>query len=133
MARVALVTGGTRGIGAAISVALRQQGRTVVAVYAGNEKSATAFHEETGIRTMRFDVASFEACQKAVAEIASAKNSRWAYCDRCLNQTKRWMTPSVRLAADIMIQATWTQFISSQRRKVRLPREPTCLRCSPRC
>ena len=65
------MTGGTRGIGAAISVALKQQGRTVVAVYAGNEKSATAFHEETGIRTMRFDVASFEACQKAVAEIAT--------------------------------------------------------------
>jgi acetoacetyl-CoA reductase len=71
MARVALVTGGTRGIGASISVALKQQGRTVVAVFAGNEKAATAFHEETGIRTMRFDVASFEACQKAVAEIAA--------------------------------------------------------------
>ena len=71
MARVALVTGGTRGIGAAISVALKQQGRIVVAVYAGNEKAATAFHEETAIRTVCFDVANFEACQKAVAEIAA--------------------------------------------------------------
>jgi acetoacetyl-CoA reductase len=69
MARVALVTGGTRGIGAAISVALKQAGRLVVANYAGNEKAAAAFHEETGIRTMRFDVCSFDECQKAVAQI----------------------------------------------------------------
>jgi acetoacetyl-CoA reductase len=69
MARVALVTGGTRGIGAAISVALKQAGRIVIANYAGNEKAATAFHEETGIRTMRFDVCSFEECQKAVERI----------------------------------------------------------------
>ena len=53
MARVALVTGGTRGIGAAISVALKQQGRTVVANYAGNEQAAAAFHEETGIQTVK--------------------------------------------------------------------------------
>ena len=71
MARVALVTGGTRGIGAAISTALKQEGRIVVANYAGNEKAATAFHEETGIRTMRFDVGSFEACQQAVQQIVA--------------------------------------------------------------
>jgi acetoacetyl-CoA reductase len=69
MARVALVTGGTRGIGAAISVALKQAGRVVVANYAGNEKAAAAFHEETGIRTARFDVCSFEECQKAVEQL----------------------------------------------------------------
>ena len=66
MARVALVTGGTRGIGAAISAALKQQGRIVVANYASNEKAATAFHEETGIRVVRFDVCNFEACEAAV-------------------------------------------------------------------
>ena len=71
MARVALVTGGTRGIGAAISVALNQEGRIVVANYAGNENAAAAFHEETGIRTMRFDVSSFEACQQAVEQIVA--------------------------------------------------------------
>jgi acetoacetyl-CoA reductase len=71
MARVALVTGGTRGIGAAISVALKQDGRIVVANYAGNETAAAAFHEETGIRVVRFDVSSFEACQKSVAEIVA--------------------------------------------------------------
>ena len=69
MARVALVTGGTRGIGAAISVALKQQGRVVVANYASNEKAAAAFHEETGIRVARFDVCSFEACEAAVEQI----------------------------------------------------------------
>jgi acetoacetyl-CoA reductase len=69
MARVALVTGGTRGIGGAISTALKQAGRIVVANYAGNEKAATAFHEETGIRTARFDVCSFEECQKAVEQL----------------------------------------------------------------
>ena len=66
MARVALVTGGTRGIGAAISVALKEQGRIVVANYAGNEKAAAAFHEETGIRVAKFDVSDFDECQTAV-------------------------------------------------------------------
>ena len=71
MARVALVTGGTRGIGASISTALKQDGRIVVANYAGNEKAAAAFHEETGIRVAKFDVCSFEACQKALEQIVA--------------------------------------------------------------
>jgi acetoacetyl-CoA reductase len=69
MARVALVTGGTRGIGASISTTLKQQGRVVVANYAGNETAAAAFHEETGIRIVRFDVSSLAACEKAVEQI----------------------------------------------------------------
>ncbi|MFQ3623163.1 MAG: acetoacetyl-CoA reductase [Acetobacteraceae bacterium] len=69
MARVALVTGGTRGIGAGISKALVAQGRTVVASYAGNEAAARAFAAETGCRVERFDVADFEACKAAVARI----------------------------------------------------------------
>jgi acetoacetyl-CoA reductase len=71
MARIALVTGGSRGIGAAISVALKGQGRTVIANYASNEKAAAAFHDETGIRTVRFDVCSFEECERAVAQITA--------------------------------------------------------------
>jgi acetoacetyl-CoA reductase len=71
MARVALVTGGTRGIGAAISVALKQAGRTVVANFAGNEAAAAAFHDETGIHTVRFDVSSFEECRSAVEKIVA--------------------------------------------------------------
>ncbi len=72
MARVALVTGGTRGIGAAISRALKEQGRTVVANYGGNDAAAEAFSAETGIRTEKFDVSDFEACQSAVRRIVDA-------------------------------------------------------------
>jgi acetoacetyl-CoA reductase len=71
MARVALVTGGTRGIGAAISTALQEQGRTVIANYGANDKAAGAFHEVTGIRVFKFDVCSFEACEQAVEQIVA--------------------------------------------------------------
>jgi acetoacetyl-CoA reductase len=69
MGRVALVTGGTRGIGAEISKHLKEAGRTVVASYAGNDAAANAFHEETGIRVMKFDAADFAACAAAVKTI----------------------------------------------------------------
>src|SRR5580692_4758604 len=71
MSRVALVTGGTRGIGAAISIALKDQGRTVVASFAGNDAAAEAFHAETGLKVIKFDVCSFEACQKALEQIVA--------------------------------------------------------------
>jgi len=69
MARVALVTGGTRGIGAAISTALKAAGRTVVASYAGNTVAAAAFTAETGIPSMQFDAGDYAACEAAVAQI----------------------------------------------------------------
>jgi acetoacetyl-CoA reductase len=69
MARIALVSGGTRGIGAAISVALKEQGRIVVANYQGNDVAAAAFHEETGIRVAKFDVCDFEQCEKEIQRI----------------------------------------------------------------
>ena len=69
MARVALVTGGTRGIGAAISRALHAAGRIVVANYAGNDVAAAGFQAETGIRVEKFDVSNFAACEAAVARI----------------------------------------------------------------
>jgi acetoacetyl-CoA reductase len=71
MTRIALVTGGTRGIGSAISLALKAAGRTVVANYAGNDAAAEAFHAETGIKVKKFDVGDMAACEKAVAEIAA--------------------------------------------------------------
>ncbi len=72
MARVALVTGGTRGIGAAISRALHAAGRQVIASYAGNEEAARAFHAETGIAVRRFDAGDMAQCQEAVSQIDAA-------------------------------------------------------------
>ena len=69
MARVALVTGGTRGIGAAISIALQNAGRHVVASYAGNDTAAEAFTKEHGIPNLRFDAGDFAACETAVKRI----------------------------------------------------------------
>ena len=69
MGRVALVTGGTRGIGEAICLALKAAGYRVVANYGGNDESARAFNERTGIPTYKFDVGDFEAVQAAVAKI----------------------------------------------------------------
>lgn len=69
MARVALVTGGQRGIGAAISEALKAAGRTVVANYAGNDAAAQAFTEKTGIPCYKFNVADYDACIAAVQKI----------------------------------------------------------------
>jgi acetoacetyl-CoA reductase len=71
MARVAIVTGGTRGIGEAISVALRDQGVTVAAIYAGNDEKAREFTERTGIRAFKWDVGDFDACQAGVAQVES--------------------------------------------------------------
>ena len=69
MARVAIVTGGSRGIGEAISIALRDQGVTVAANYAGNDEKARAFTERTGIKAYKWDVSDLDACAAGVAEI----------------------------------------------------------------
>jgi acetoacetyl-CoA reductase len=69
MARVAIVTGGTRGIGEAISIALRDMGMQVAANYAGNEERARAFTQRTGIRSYQWNVADFEACQEGVRQV----------------------------------------------------------------
>ncbi|TCR90125.1 beta-ketoacyl-ACP reductase [Rhizobium sp. BK376] len=69
MSRVALVTGGTRGIGAAISMALKNAGYRVAATYAGNEEKARAFHEETGIAVYRWDVTDYDACGAGISKV----------------------------------------------------------------
>ena len=67
--RIAVVTGGTRGIGRAIALDLKKAGCTVIASYHGNEEAAQALKAEHGIEVMRFDVADFEQCQHAVRKI----------------------------------------------------------------
>ena len=69
MGRVAIVTGGTRGIGEAISVGLKEAGYTVAATYAGNEEAANRFKDKTGIAVYKFNVSDFEACEKVVERI----------------------------------------------------------------
>ena len=69
MARVAVVTGGTRGIGEAISVALRDAGMTVAANYAGNDQKASEFTERTGVKAYKWDVSDFDACLEGCRRI----------------------------------------------------------------
>lgn len=69
MARIALVTGGTRGIGRAISIALKDAGCSVAANYGGNDEAANAFKDDTGIPVYKFDVGDFDACKDGIAQI----------------------------------------------------------------
>ena len=69
MARVAVVTGGTRGIGEAISIALRDAGMTVAANYAGNEQKAAEFTGRTGIKAYRWDVSDYDACVAGIRQV----------------------------------------------------------------
>jgi acetoacetyl-CoA reductase len=69
MARVAIVTGGTRGIGEAISIVLRDMGMNVAANYAGNEERAREFTDRTGIAAYKWNVADFDACQEGVRQV----------------------------------------------------------------
>jgi acetoacetyl-CoA reductase len=69
MARVALVSGGTRGIGAAIAKALKAAGYKVAANYAGNDEAAAKFKAETGINVYKWDVSSFDACSAGIKQV----------------------------------------------------------------
>ncbi|MDF2095566.1 acetoacetyl-CoA reductase [Aquibaculum arenosum] len=71
MARLALVTGGTRGIGEAICVALKDAGYKVVANYGGNDEAAQAFTDRTGIPAVKFDVSDFEAVKSGIEKITA--------------------------------------------------------------
>jgi acetoacetyl-CoA reductase len=71
MARVAVVTGGTRGIGAAISKALKGAGYNVAASYAGNDAAAQTFKTETGINVYKWDVSSYDACVAGLKQVES--------------------------------------------------------------
>ena len=69
MERVALVTGGSRGIGAAISVALKNEGYKVAATYAGNDEAASKFSDETGINTYKWNVASYQESAEGLDQV----------------------------------------------------------------
>lgn len=69
MARVALVTGGTRGIGEAISKALKAEGYEVAATYAGNDEKAAAFTDATGIKTYKWNVADYDSSKAGIAKV----------------------------------------------------------------
>ncbi|KEJ96670.1 acetoacetyl-CoA reductase [Pseudosulfitobacter pseudonitzschiae] len=69
MARVALVTGGSRGIGAAISQALKDAGYSVAATYAGNDEAAAKFTDETGIKTYKWNVADYDESKAGIAQV----------------------------------------------------------------
>ncbi|MDZ3830540.1 MAG: acetoacetyl-CoA reductase [Sphingopyxis sp.] len=71
MARIAIVTGGSRGIGEAISLKLQEMGVTVVANYAGNDEKARQFTERTGIKAYRWDVGDHQACLDGCAQVAA--------------------------------------------------------------
>jgi acetoacetyl-CoA reductase len=72
MARIAIVTGGTRGIGAAISIALKNASYKVAANYGHNEEAAEAFKKEHGIEVFKFDIAQFDECQAGVRAVEQA-------------------------------------------------------------
>lgn len=69
MSRVALVTGGTRGIGAAIAIKLKAEGYIVASCFAGNEEAAAKFTEKTGIPTYKWSVADYDACVAGIAKV----------------------------------------------------------------
>ncbi|WP_375201997.1 acetoacetyl-CoA reductase [Hyphococcus sp.] len=73
MGRNAIVTGGTRGIGRAICLALKEKGCTVAATYAGNDEAAAKFKDETGVNVFKWDVGDYDACKAGVAEIEAAQ------------------------------------------------------------
>jgi acetoacetyl-CoA reductase len=75
MGRIAIVTGGTRGIGAAISRNLKAAGYHVIANYAGKDETANKFKEETGIEVIKFDVGNFEACKAELDKIEAEKGA----------------------------------------------------------
>lgn len=75
MSKIAIVTGGTRGIGKEISIALKEDGYLVIANYSCNDHQAEKFAAETGIKTIKWDVSNYETCQKNIEAITEQYNT----------------------------------------------------------
>lgn len=69
MQKVAIITGGTRGIGASIAIGLKHAGYKVASIYCGNQKAAQDFHKKTDIHTYKWDVSDFEACREGIQQV----------------------------------------------------------------
>ena len=89
MTRVALVTGGTRGIGAAVSRALKAAGYSVAATYAGNSKAAEAFAAETGIHVHQWDIGDFDACAAGVNAVEAQTRANRYPGQQCRHRARR--------------------------------------------
>ena len=85
MGRVAVVTGGSRGIGAAISKALKDAGFSVAANYAGNDEAAAKFKAETGIPVYKWDVSSYEACAAGLKQFTGLWWQLWQRIEQLLD------------------------------------------------
>jgi acetoacetyl-CoA reductase len=75
MSKVAVVTGGTRGIGHAISIELKNRGYSVVAIYGGNDEAAHKFQAETGIPIFKWDVGDYDACAAGLKQVETCSPS----------------------------------------------------------
>ncbi len=89
MSRVAIVTGGTRGIGEAISLALRDMGYIVAANYAGNDEKAKAFTSATGIKAYKWDVGDHEACLRGLRADCRRTRPRRHHRQQCRHHPRR--------------------------------------------
>ena len=102
MARVAVVTGGTRGIGAAISKALKGAGYKVAANYGGNDEAAEKFKAETGIPVYKWDVSSFEACSEGIAKVEAELGPIEILVNNAGASQSRNTSPAMRLQTPII-------------------------------
>ena len=93
MSKVAVVTGGTRGIGHAISIELKNRGYSVVAIYGGNDEAAHKFQAETGIPIFKWDVGDYDACVAGLKQVEDAVRADLHHREQCRGHPRRYASP----------------------------------------